>query len=179
MIKQEMRGFMWLMCCRSWLVDSWPFHLWWPMKLHRTNLGLRQGGILSTHLYKSYINKLLKMFEKSGLVTIGSLYLRTPTYANDILLIANNSFQSQAMLDLSVNYSVENEYSVHPVKSTVTPYIKHKQESATHAHTITWGTSQWTLHNHSLISDRSGLRVERHQTSTCGSSCLGTLAMHY
>ncbi len=77
------------------------------MKLHRTNLGVRQGGILSTHLYKSYINKLLKMFEKSGLVTIGSLYLRTPTYANDILLIANNSFQSQAMLDLSVNYSVE------------------------------------------------------------------------
>ncbi len=74
------------------------------------------------------------MFEKSGLgVTIGSLYLGAPTCADDILLIANNSFHSQAMLDLSVNYSVENKYSIHPVKSTVTPYIKHKQESTTHA----------------------------------------------
>ncbi len=26
-----------LMCCRSWLVDSWPFHPWWPMKLRLTN----------------------------------------------------------------------------------------------------------------------------------------------
>ncbi len=55
--------------------------------------GVRQGGILSTLLYKSYINKLLKMFEKSGLgVTIGSLYLGAPTCADGILLIANNSF---------------------------------------------------------------------------------------
>ncbi len=38
------------------------------------------------------------------------------------------------MLDLSVNSSVENKYSIHPVKSTITPYIKHKQESTTHAH---------------------------------------------
>ncbi len=38
------------------------------------------------------------------------------------------------MLDLSVNYSVENKYSIHPVKSTITLYMKHKQESATHAH---------------------------------------------
>ncbi len=97
--------------------------------------GGQAGIILSTHLYKSYINKLLKMFEKSGLgVTIGSLYLGAPTCTDDILLIANNSFQSQVMLDLSVNYSVENKYSIHPVKCTVTPYIKHKQESAIHAH---------------------------------------------
>ncbi len=99
--------------------------------------GVRQGGIISTHLYKNYIHKLLKMFEKSGLgVTIGSLYLYlgAPTCADDILLIANTSFQSQAMLDLSVNYSIENKYSIHPVKSTVIPYIKPKQEAATHVH---------------------------------------------
>ncbi len=105
------------------------------MEKYIVRQGVRQGGILSTHHYKNYINKLLKMFETSGLgVTIGSLYLGAPTCADDILLIANTSFQSQAMLDLSVNYSIENKYSIHPVKSTVTPYIKPKQEATTHAH---------------------------------------------
>ncbi len=28
---------MWLKCCRSWLLDSRSFHLWWPMKLCLTN----------------------------------------------------------------------------------------------------------------------------------------------
>ncbi len=140
--------------------------------------GVRQGGILSTHLYKSYINKLLKMFEKSGLeMTIGSLYLGAPTCADDILLIANTSFQSQAMLDLSVNYSVLNKYSIHPVKSTVTPYIKLKLEATTHAHSPGGQVSE--QYSHSLIWGRSWLRAERHLTSTCGSSWPGTISMHY
>ncbi len=82
------------------------------------------------------------MFEKSGLgvtigslyVTIGSLYLGAPICADDILLIANTSFQSQAMLDLRVNYSIENKYSIHPVKSTIIHYIKLKREATSHIH---------------------------------------------
>ncbi len=82
------------------------------------------------------------------------------------------------MLDLSVNYSIENKYSIHPVKSTVTPYIKPKQEAATHAY-YHLGDKPVKRHSHSLIWDRSGLQAERHLTSTCGSSWPGSLAMHY
>ncbi len=35
---KKYRILIWLMCCRGSLVDSRPFHLWWPMKLHLRNL---------------------------------------------------------------------------------------------------------------------------------------------
>ena len=60
--------------------------------------GIRQGGILSTYLYKVYINSLLLMLERSGLgVSIGGLYLGAPTCADDVFLLADDCFQSQAM----------------------------------------------------------------------------------
>jgi hypothetical protein len=50
-----------------------------------SNQGVRQGGVLSTHLYKQYINKLLNDLENHNIViAIGNRYTGCPTCADDI-----------------------------------------------------------------------------------------------
>ena len=114
---------------RSWqLVDNLYTELsemvQWKGKLSSTfNImkGVRQGAILSTSLYKMYINDLLLALEKSGTgMHIGSIYIGTPTCADDQLLIANESHDMQAMLCAVHDYSTQNLYKIHPNKSTVT-----------------------------------------------------------
>ncbi len=50
--------------------------------------GVRQGGVLSTVLYKSYVNDLLAELEENSLgVKIGDIYVGSPTCADDIALL--------------------------------------------------------------------------------------------
>ena len=87
--------------------------------------GVRQGAILSTTLYKLFIGDLLKDLKTSTIGTcIGNIYVGTPTCADDVLLIADEKPELQAMLDYSYDYSRRHQYSIHPEKSTVTHYIK-------------------------------------------------------
>ncbi len=70
--------------------------------------GVRQGGILSTHLYKLYVNNLLLDLESYNLGKfIGSTYIGCPTCADDVLLIADSSSELQEMLYLAYTYSAE------------------------------------------------------------------------
>jgi hypothetical protein len=52
--------------------------------------GVRQGGVLSTDLYKLYINPLLDQIEDSGIgMQIGTIPCSAPTCADDVSLIAD------------------------------------------------------------------------------------------
>jgi hypothetical protein len=58
--------------------------------------GVRQGGVLSTHLYKSYINDLPLELEKRGLgLTIGLEYCGSPLCADDIVLMSTDDEEIQ------------------------------------------------------------------------------------
>ena len=84
--------------------------------------GVRQGGILSTHLYKTYNNDLLTELESRCLGKfIGPLYVGCPTVADDVLLISENDAELQLMLNLSYIKSQEKRYHihVHPQKSVI------------------------------------------------------------
>ena len=49
--------------------------------------GVRQGGVGSTHLYKMFLNPLLRRLEKTGSgYAIQGIPLGTPTCADDVLL---------------------------------------------------------------------------------------------
>ena len=81
--------------------------------------GVRQGGVLSTILYKEYMDPLLKDLELASTgAHIGDIYCGTPTCADDVLLIAYDSSELQAMLQKAYSYSRENLYTLHPVKSS-------------------------------------------------------------
>ena len=86
--------------------------------------GVRQGAILSTTLYKLYINDLLKGLESAGVgMSIGNTYMGSPTCADDQLLIATTNEDLQAMLEEIKRYSDEHLYSIHPDKSSITKLV--------------------------------------------------------
>ena len=91
---------------------------------YQVGQGVRQGGVLSTTLYKEYINPLLADFERSNVgLSIGDVYLGSPTCADDILLLSESDVQLQVMLNDAHTYSLDNRYRLHPGKSTVTQLI--------------------------------------------------------
>ncbi|MES9880886.1 MAG: reverse transcriptase family protein [Sedimenticola sp.] len=94
--------------------------------------GVRQGGVLSTHFYKAYINDLLMELEqsKTGLY-LGSTYVGSPCCADDIALLADNSDELQVMLNVASRYSVQHRYNIHPVKSKVITQVNHLKSNTT------------------------------------------------
>jgi len=99
---------------------------------YKVTQGVRQGGVLSTSLYKEYVNPLLTDFERSGVgLHIGGIYLGSPTCADDVLLLSHSETELQAMLNVAYTYSAHNKYTLHPGKSTVTQLVgtnKHPPE---------------------------------------------------
>lgn len=102
--------------------------------------GVRQGGILSTDMYKVYNNKLLDRLESTMLgVKIGGINCVAPTCADDTTLLSRNRSALQTLINISVDYSNMEHYLLQPVKSVVlsvpAPRSKDKSEDV----------HQWTL----------------------------------
>jgi hypothetical protein len=82
------------------------------------NQGVRQEGVLSTHLYKQYLNELLNDLENHNIgISIGNTYAGCPTCADDIVLLSLNNNEMQEMLDTVLDYARDHRFQIHPVKS--------------------------------------------------------------
>ena len=93
--------------------------------------GVKQGGILSPSLYKIYINNLLNSLQECNLGSvIGSIYIGSPTCADDVLLLSNNKHELQAMLDTANKYSQTHSYQIHPQKTVITTLVEKKSITA-------------------------------------------------
>ena len=92
--------------------------------------GVRQGGILSTDLYKLYVNDVLDQLENSGLgYCIGDIFCGAPTCADDIALVANHPVDLQSMISTVENYSIVEKYSLQPTKSVILKHAEKKLHS--------------------------------------------------
>lgn len=84
------------------------------------NQGVRQGGILSTSLYKVYIDELLRILKSKRLgLRIGSVYIGCPACADDVALLALTTDELQIMLNDALSYSKQKRYKIHPTKTSV------------------------------------------------------------
>ncbi|VDI19758.1 Hypothetical predicted protein [Mytilus galloprovincialis] len=133
-------------CCKIWnVIDTWYTNLTsrvkWCGRLSDNfpiKQGVRQGGILSTGLYKTYINDLLKTLERNRLgMHIGTTYIGCPTVADDIALVANSATDLQLMLNVANSYANREKYVIHPEKSTILMKIPPKRSNTT--------SSDWKL----------------------------------
>ncbi len=88
---------------------------------YMVRLGVRQAGILSTYLYKTYNNKLLEELEREGNgLHIGTTFMEAPTCADDMLHLTIGDDRLQAMIFNSDQYSDQRRYIIHPIKSEST-----------------------------------------------------------
>ena len=82
--------------------------------------GVRQGGVLSPHFYKMYINPLLLDLEMASIgVFIGTVYTGCPTCADDLLSMSNYPAELQIMLSKCFRNSGRNKCTFHPCKSCI------------------------------------------------------------
>ncbi|VDI57173.1 Hypothetical predicted protein [Mytilus galloprovincialis] len=89
--------------------------------------GVRQGGILSTHLYKVFVQDLLVELEENALgYHLGNVYAGTPTCADDIAFISNNKNELQIILNVLSRYANEHHYTIHPRKTQIIDCSKTK-----------------------------------------------------
>ena len=80
--------------------------------------GVRQGGILSTNLYKAYGNGLLDKLTVSGEgCHISEISCVAPTVADDLAVTASSPPALQKTVYASVDYSQMERYLLQPVKS--------------------------------------------------------------
>ena len=82
--------------------------------------GVRQGGILSTHFYKVYVNGLLiEICQNSLGKFIGYIYVGCPTCADDVLLMTEDPDEMYMMLAIASSYSGDRRYIIHPQKTNI------------------------------------------------------------
>ncbi|CAC5388916.1 unnamed protein product [Mytilus coruscus] len=87
---------------------KWMDGLSEPFKIRQ---GVKQGGILSTHLYKIFVQDLLVELEQNSLgYHLGDIYVEAPTCADDIAFISNNEYELHIMLNVIDRYAKEHHY---------------------------------------------------------------------
>ena len=86
----------------------------------RVQQGVRQGGILSTDLYKLYGNGSLERLIDRGIgAHIGEICCVVPTAADDMELAASDLTTLQRLVYTSVDYSIMENYLLQPIKSVI------------------------------------------------------------
>ena len=68
--------------------------------------GVRQGGVLSPYLYAIYVDDLINVLRGSGLgIHIGSVFVGSIFYADDILLLSPSCHGLQGLLGICDQYA--------------------------------------------------------------------------
>ena len=99
-------------------VVKWQGNLSEPFKVHQG--GKRQGGILSTDLFKVHGNGLLDRLVKSGHgCHIGEICCVAPTCADDMLVLSDTQDDLQLLLNIAVDNSIMEKYVLQPAKSVL------------------------------------------------------------
>lgn len=82
-----------------------------------TKLGLKQGGSASPKLFSLYLEELTDTLNSSGIgIKIGKLIINHFMYADDVILIANNTADLNKMLKITGEYGELKEIKFNPGK---------------------------------------------------------------
>ena len=99
-------------------------------------MGVRQGGILSTDLYKLYINPLLDRLQDVGIgLKIGNINVNNTGCADDIALLSTELSDAQIMVNMALDFANLEGYELQP-KKNVAIHIRGKP-----TRNLIWGIS--------------------------------------
>ena len=100
--------------------------------------GVRQGGVLSTDLYKVYSNPLLDRMTSlciGGMV--GEVYCSCPACCDDVTVTSDESEELQVLVSEGEDYGGMERFLLQPIKSVVMP-IPGKTRKTMDSDTFTW-----------------------------------------
>ena len=104
--------------------------------------GVRQGEILSTYLYKIFVEDLLLELENAAIgFHLGNIYVGTPTCADDIAFTKTNKYNLQVMLNFIHRYVNQHHYNIHPTKTKMVQ----RTNSKTSTHEDSWNLGETLL----------------------------------
>ena len=96
-------------------------------RLYKIEQGVKQGGLMSAPLYKMYSNSFACHIRNQNIgFRIGTINVSTPIDADDTMLLANNPFELQTMMNYSNHNAGIQFFENHPTKSAVTTLLKQK-----------------------------------------------------
>lgn len=82
--------------------------------------GVRQGGNLSSDLYKIYLNPLLNRLQSCGIGgKIGNVNISAPACADDVSLCTDNITDAQILTNIATDYSNTERYELQVLKSVL------------------------------------------------------------
>ncbi|XP_053372915.1 uncharacterized protein LOC128546427 [Mercenaria mercenaria] len=111
----------------------------------RVHQGVKQGGVLSTDLYKIYVNPLLDRLVDANIgSSIGSVRCSTSACADDICLCADSLIEVQGLLNISAEFANMERYLLQPKKS-VHIHVNPRRKNNTHLPLILNGSELPTV----------------------------------
>ena len=91
---------------------------------------MRQGGILSTDLYKLYNNDLFERLQIPGVgCHIGEISCVAPGCADDVAILTENKRILQLLVDIAVDFSSLERFLLQPVKSVLLQILQYARRS--------------------------------------------------
>ena len=86
--------------------------------------GVKQGGVLSTTLYKTYIDEFLDTLECKRLgFRIGTVFVGSPACCDDIAFLTKSKDELQIMFNEGKQYSEKHRYEIHPTKTNIVDLV--------------------------------------------------------
>ena len=105
-------------------------------------MGVRQGGVLSTHLYKIFVeDQILELEEKSLGFMLGSIYVGATAVADDMAYLSSSPEMLQLMVGVGFRYSQQHHFKIHPTKTKIVVHNYGKKQSE-----YTWTLGDTNIH---------------------------------
>ena len=80
--------------------------------------GVKQGGVVSTDFYKTYINPLLKSYENNPLgCYIGNIHCSAIACADDVAICSHDFEETQQLIMVAEDYANQERYTLQPSKT--------------------------------------------------------------
>ena len=99
-------------------------------EVFKVDQGVRQGGILSTDLYKLYNNDLFERLQIPGVgCHIGEISCVAPGCADDVAILTENKRILQLLVDIAVDFSSLERFLLQPVKSVLLQILQYARRS--------------------------------------------------
>ena len=127
-------------------------------------MGVRQGGVLSTHLYKIFVeDQILELEDKALGFVLGNIYVGATAVADDMAYLSSTPEMLQLMLGVGYRYSRQHHFKIHPTKTKIVEHNFGKKQS----------DYTWTLGDTQIMSseETTHLGLKRTNSNECELKC--------